>query len=81
MALERKKQKSTNEATVVLTLNITDIVRRLPSDEKKANELIDWETNRLIGCLQQMPGVDNIDIQKKKIFLNIKDSSDTTSAK
>ena len=42
MALTRKKQEQTSEATIVLTISVTDILK-VPSDEEKANKQIEAE--------------------------------------
>ena len=76
MALTRKKQEQTSEATIVLSISVTDILK-VPSDEEKANKQIDTEIKRLTKALQKISGVDNIDIQKTKIFPNIKTESST----
>lgn len=76
MALTRKKQEQTSEATIVLSISVTDILK-VPSDEEKANKQIEAEIKRLTKALQKISGVDNIDIQKTKIFPNIKTESST----
>ena len=67
-----KSIKSDSEVTAILTIEITDIVRKLPNDEEKALKLTEKETDRLLKAIRKLSGVDKVDIKSTKIFPNIK---------
>ena len=69
-----KKNKS--EVTICMTVTLTDVIE-VPSDEGKAQKRTEVEVGRLANALNKISAVDNVDIQKVKIFPNIKDGKDS----
>lgn len=64
-----KKQRS--EVTVVMQVTLTDIFK-VPSDEDIANEETQKEIARVENELQKIKGLSKVDIDKVKIFPNLK---------
>lgn len=64
-----KKQRS--EVTVVMQVTLTDIFP-VVSDENVADEETQKEIARITAELQKIKGLSKIDIDKVKIFPNIK---------
>lgn len=64
-----KKQHS--EVTVVMQVTLTDIFK-VPSDETLAEEETQKEIARVTAELQKIKGLSKVDIDKVKVFPNIK---------
>lgn len=60
-----------SEVTVVMQVTLTDIFK-VPSDEGIANEETQKEIARVENELRKIKGLSKIDIDKVKIFPNIK---------
>lgn len=67
-----KSSKFNSEVTAILTIEITDVVRKLPNDEEKALKITERETERLLKVIRKLSGVDKVDIKSTKIFPSIK---------
>lgn len=65
-----KKQRS--EVTVVMQVTLTDIFK-VPSNEDIANEETQKEITRVENELRKIGGLSKVDIDKVKIFPNIKE--------
>ena len=64
-----KKQHS--EVTVVMQVTLTDIFK-VPSDEALAEEETNKEIKRVQNELAKLAGLSKVDIDKVKVFPNIK---------
>lgn len=65
-------RKNDSEVTAVVTLTLTDIFK-VSSDIDKVDAETNVELKRLIEAIRSIPGVDHLEINKTKIFPNVKE--------
>lgn len=65
-------RKNDSEVTVVVTLTLTDIFK-VSNDMDKVDAETNVELKRLIEAIRNIPGVDHLEINKTKIFPNVKE--------
>lgn len=67
-----RKKKTNSEATVTMTVTLTSII---PTDKdfEKAQTQAENEAKRIEKALRKLSGVDNVDVQRVKVFLRTED--------
>lgn len=67
-----RKKKTNSEATVTMTVTLTSII---PTDKdfEKAQTQAENETKRIEKALRKLSGIDNVDVQRVKVFLRTED--------
>lgn len=67
-----RKKKTNSEATVAMTVTLTSII---PTDKEfeKAQTQAENEAKRIEKALKKLSGVDNVDVQRVKVFLRTED--------
>lgn len=65
-------RKNDSEVTAVVTLTLTDIFK-VSNDIDKVDAETNVELKRLIETIRNIPGVDHLEINKTKIFPNVKE--------
>jgi uncharacterized protein YgfB (UPF0149 family) len=64
-------RKNDSEVTAVVTLTLTDIFK-VSNNIDKVDEETNVELERLIETIRNIPGVDHLEINKTKVFPNVK---------
>jgi hypothetical protein len=65
-------RKNDSEVTAVVTLTLTDIFK-VSNDIEKVDTETNVELKRLIESIRNIPGVDHLEINKTKVFPNVKE--------
>lgn len=67
-----RKKKTNSEATVTMTVTLTSII---PTDKEfeKAQTQAENEAKRIEKVLRKLSGIDNVDVQRVKVFLRTED--------
>lgn len=67
-----RKKKTNSEATVTMTVTLTSII---PTDKdfEKAQTQAENEAKRIEKALRKLSGIDNVDVQRVKVFLRTED--------
>lgn len=65
-------RKNDSEVTAVVTLTLTDIFK-VSNDVDKVDAETNVELKNLIEAIRNIPGVDHLEINKTKIFPNVKE--------
>ena len=67
-----RKKKTNSEATVTMTVTLTSII---PTDKdfEKAQTQAENEAKRIEKALKKLSGIDNVDVQRVKVFLRLND--------
>lgn len=68
-----KKNTSNSEVTIVLTVNLTDIIK-VDDSEERAQKQTEAEIKKIEKALNKIAGIDNVSIQATKVFPNIKEA-------
>lgn len=73
MAIRKRRKTPISEATVTMTVTLTSVIPTGTNDFDAAKLQAVKEAKRIEKSLKKMSGIDNVDIQRVKMFLRLED--------